>query len=101
VRRVLSVLEENPDLSNAELARVAGMSTNGFHRLFREQVGVTPHAYVVGKKMELACGLLQHTGDTMDAIAASCGFNDRAYFARAFRRHFRMSPGEYRRRHRG
>ncbi len=99
VRRVLEMLDESPDLSNAEMAEIAGMSRNGFHRLFRQQIGVPPHAYVFGKKMDLACGLLQHTGDTVDMIAEACGFNDRAYFAKAFRRQFRMSPSEYRRTH--
>ncbi|MBT7300797.1 MAG: helix-turn-helix transcriptional regulator, partial [Victivallales bacterium] len=77
------------------------MSTNGFHRLFREQVGLAPHAYVLAKKMDLACSLLQHTAYTVDAIAEECGFNDRAYFARAFRRQFGISPSQYRQRDSG
>jgi len=101
VRRILESLDDDPNLSNAELAKIAGMSTNGFHRLFREQVGIAPHAYVLGKKMDLACSLLQHTAYTVDAIAEECGFNDRAYFARAFRRQFGITPSQYRQCHSG
>lgn len=99
IQRVLAALDQDPDLTNTELAGIAGMSRNGFHRLFKQQVGVPPHTYVFGKKMDLACNLLQHTHDTVDMIAEACGFNDRAYLAKAFRRHFHMSPSQYRRQH--
>lgn len=97
IRHVIAVLNDNPNYSNSELAALAGMSTNGFHRLFTEQVGMTPHAYVLQRKIDLACGLLTHSTETIDAIAATCGFNDRAYFARAFRRQLKVTPSEYRR----
>ena len=97
IQQVIAVLNDDPNYSNSELAGLVGMSTNGFHRLFSEQIGMTPHAYVLQRKIDLACGLLLHSTETIDAIAATCGFNDRAYFARAFRRQLNLSPSEYRR----
>jgi len=51
---------------------------------------------VLDKRMQLAERLLLATDETVAAIAASCGFADGNYFAKAFRRHSGITPSAYR-----
>ena len=56
--------EGGPKVSNAELAREAGMNANAFIRKFRQAVGHTPHQYLLRLRIEQAC------------MAASGGLDD-------------------------
>lgn len=86
-----------------DLAAVAGMSLFHFCRVFRESTGVTPHHYIVGRRMELACRLLWSArlqpggGPAMLDIAFACGFNSQSHFAAQFRRHTGQTPRQWQR----
>lgn len=86
------------DISLDRLARVAGVSRFHFIRLFKDSVGLTPHAYLVERRMVRACNLLMHTKQSIGEIAVHCGFEDPSYFAARFRRLYRMCPREFRKR---
>ena len=100
LQRVKDHVEEHiaEDITLEMLARVAGVSRFHFIRLFRESVGITPHAYLVERRMVRACNLLMHTKQPIGEIALNCGFEDPSYFAARFRRLYRMCPGEFRKR---
>jgi AraC family transcriptional regulator len=76
-----------------EMAEVAAMSPFHFQRLFRATTGLTPHAYVMARRMEAARRLLKSGGTTVGAVAARLGFSDLTHFRRSFRRHFNTAPG--------
>ena len=59
-------------------------------------VGAAPSSYVLDKRMQLAERLLLATDETVASIAASCGFADGNYFAKAFRRYSGITPSAYR-----
>lgn len=86
-----------------DLAAVAGMSLFHFCRVFREATGVTPHQYIVDRRMELACRLLWSArlaaggGPTMLDIAQACGFSSQSHFAAQFRRHTGQTPRQWQR----
>lgn len=82
---------------NEELAASAGMSTNAFARLFKQQTGRSPQRYLCSRRIQKACVLLHHTDQTIEAVAEECGFCNRHYFSRVFRREVRFSPAVYRR----
>ncbi|MBQ7207874.1 MAG: helix-turn-helix transcriptional regulator [Lentisphaeria bacterium] len=81
---------------NTFLARMAGMSCNGFLRLFEAQTGRSPQAYWRRKRIEQACGLLLSTQLSIDEIAERTGFADRYHFTRVFSSVLKCSPAGFR-----
>ena len=72
------------------------ISTDRFHHLFREAVGISPYAYYLNIRMENARALLEGSQLKIREIAHSCGFDDALYFTQAFKRHTGMTPSAYR-----
>ena len=88
------------ELTLARLARVANMSRYHFHRVFKEESGETPAAFVRRLRLEQAAfRLLLHDDSILD-IAIDCGFANHETLTRNFRRHFGRSPRDYRQRQR-
>jgi transcriptional regulator GlxA family with amidase domain len=84
------------DLSVEALAERAFMSPRNFARAFRDEVGVTPAAYVAELRLERA-RLELETGDApVEAVARRCGFGTVETMRRTFRRRLHASPAEYR-----
>jgi AraC-like DNA-binding protein len=82
---------------NDELAEQAHLSTNAFIRLFKREVGVSPQAHLQNIRLDHAAHLLQHSDDSVEQIAAECGFCDRYYLSKLFKRRFFVGPARYRR----
>jgi AraC-like DNA-binding protein len=76
------------------LATVAGLSRFELIRRFREQNGVTPHAYQTNLRVEEARRLLT-TGTAPAEVAAGCGFADQPHLTRVFRRAVGVTAGRY------
>lgn len=84
------------DLSVEALAERTFMSPRNFARAFRDEVGVTPAAYVAELRLERARLELQAGDASVEAVARSCGFGTVETMRRTFRRRLRTSPNEYR-----
>ena len=82
-------------LTAEKLAAQFGYSSRHFCRMFRAAFGVTPGAYLRGERLKQAARELER-GRSVTEIAVDCGFDTPAGFDKAFRKHFRMSPSEYR-----
>jgi AraC-like DNA-binding protein len=78
------------------LAAEFHFSENYLIRIFREAMGITPHAYVGAARIRKAKLLLSSGTITPDLVAYECGFTDYAHFYRIFRRDTGSSPREYR-----
>lgn len=78
----------------AELAREADLSRFQFIRHFGRATGLTPHAYIVQRRIHLARQMIRQGGSLRD-VAASCGFADQSHMTRQFVRCFGLSPGAY------
>ncbi|MGW1167075.1 GlxA family transcriptional regulator [Streptomyces sp. NPDC002550] len=87
-------------LSVADLAAHASIGERQLNRLFRDELGTTPGAYVESARLEAARNRLETTDDTLDRVAALCGFNTIDTLIRAFRRRLDITPTEYRNRFR-
>ncbi len=72
------------------------ISKNYLARLFRKQCGMTINGYIQQVRVTQAKRLLRFTEKTMEEIAEECGFNDKNYFSRVFRKLESCSAGEYR-----
>lgn len=96
--RMTAALQE--PVSNAELARAAGMSARAFERAFLQEYGLSPQQYLKRLRLQTACHLLVETRESIAAIAQHCGFADQSHLTRAFRRVTGATPGAYRSRYR-
>jgi AraC-like DNA-binding protein len=67
-------------------------------RSFTRQFGLSPHAYVTGRRIDAARRLLLRGAAPAD-VAAVVGFYDQAHFTRHFKRHTATTPGSYARSH--
>mgnify|MGYP005826391459 CR=1 FL=1 len=90
--------ESGEPLTLAALARDAGMSPFHFLRCFRQVAGVTPHQFVLIRRLNAAADLLGRTNLPVAGIAYESGFGDLSTFNRRFRRVMGMAPTAYRRR---
>jgi AraC family transcriptional regulator len=84
-------------LDGRELARIAGMSRSRFHRSFSKVVGVSPHRYVVQRRLIRARELLATTQVSLTEIALILGFADHSHFSHRFQEFIGMTPREFRR----
>lgn len=97
VRRALARIDAAPAAAVplAELARECGASRFGLLRAFAREVGITPHAYRVDRRVRLARRLLA-AGEAPAAVAAAAGFADQSHLTRAFAERFGVTPARYR-----
>jgi AraC family transcriptional regulator len=96
--RVMEYLEHHhrEDVSNQQMAEVAGISPFHFTRLFKRKVGCTPHRYVLQLRMQSARKMLRGTDLSVLEVAAACGYANPSHFAAAFCNAFGQNPGEFR-----
>lgn len=96
VRRARLHLQDRWDqpVSLAELAGVAGLSRFELIRRFRQQNGLTPHAFQRDLRVMRAQAMLGD-GVPVAAVAAACGFADQPHLTRVFKRLVGVSPGAY------
>ncbi|WP_137933040.1 GlxA family transcriptional regulator [Mesorhizobium comanense] len=86
------------DHSVGNLARRMDLSPRHFARLFRNEVGITPAAWVEEARVSAARRLLEQHNEAPKQVAARCGFADADTLRRAFARHVGVTPAEYRKR---
>lgn len=98
IKQTLSFIRRNLDrrIDLDELSAAAYMSKDHFIRMFRKEVGETPNAYIIGKKIERAELLLVTTSLPVKQIASSLGYDDFAYFNRQFKQKTGTTPLQYR-----
>lgn len=103
LREVQSYIVDHPaaDLCVESLAARSAMSPRNFARVFTAQVGSTPARFVETTRVEAARRRLEETRGGVEAIATECGFGSGETMRRAFLRHLRVGPAEYRSRFRG
>jgi transcriptional regulator GlxA family with amidase domain len=85
------------DLSVPMLAAHACMSRRSFTRRFHEATGSTPAAWVLSRRLDAACALLETSSLSVDRIALECGFSSVVTFRQNFVRRFATTPTTYRR----
>ena len=101
LREVLDAVAADPaaDHSLPVMAARAGVSVRHLTRLFHEQVGETPGAYVEALRVEAAQAALD-AGESVTGAAARAGFGSDESLRRAFLRRLGVTPSAYRSRFR-
>lgn len=99
LRRVRAYVDANlaSRLELADLAAIANLSRCHFAYAFKQSQGCTPHRYVMSRRLEKACELLEASTVPIVEIALATGFADQSHFSRCFRTFFGISPLAFRR----
>jgi len=100
-RVVAYVTEHLEDCIRVEdLAALARLTPGYFSKAFRGAFGLSPHAYLVERRIARACELMIGSDESLAQIALACGLYDQAHFTRVFRKRHGEAPGSWRRRRR-
>jgi AraC-like DNA-binding protein len=78
------------------LADHVGMSASHLHARFRQFVAMTPHQYVIRRRMRSARHRLATTMVPIKSIASEVGYANTESFCRAFKQHFKTTAAIYR-----
>lgn len=102
LRRAIEVMTDrlDGDPTIAELAQECGLSQAYFARGFRHSVGITPHQWLMRRRIARARTLLLAGEMDLASVAAACGFVDQSHLSRVFARFEGEAPGRWRKRHR-
>lgn len=85
------------DIGLDDLARACGVDRFRLTRAFKAAFGLAPHAYLIQLRLAKARQLLAR-GVSPVQVASAVGFADQSHMGRWFRRAYRLTPADYRKR---
>ncbi|MFZ6747082.1 helix-turn-helix domain-containing protein [Undibacterium sp. JH2W] len=96
IQHARSLIDDDPtaELSLQTLAQQQGLSRFQLLRAFAKSTGMTPHAYILQRRLQQARRLIA-AGMPLVQVAGECGFADQSHMTRLFIRNFGLSPGAY------
>jgi AraC family transcriptional regulator len=86
----------NGPVAIADLAGLVNLSRSHFTRMFQRTLGISPHRWLLLRRIERAKSLLKGSIPLAD-VAAVCGFVDQSHFTKVFTRIEGVPPGAWRR----
>lgn len=97
VARATQYLDANyaRQIDLAALAKAAGIPRIRLLRAMKRETGMTPHAWLVDRRVRAARRMLAE-GEAPAAVALACGFCDQSHLNRVFKARIGVSPGAYR-----
>jgi AraC family transcriptional regulator len=98
LNRVIEFVEANlhREIGLSDLAKTAGMSAHYFSELFKQSVHLSPHQFVLRRRIDRARKLLHNPEMTVLEAAVRSGFADHSHFTKMFRRLVGVTPKAYR-----
>jgi AraC-like DNA-binding protein len=98
IEKAIELMQNNlhRSISRQELSNELGISMTHFNRIFYEHFGVSPIRYFIDRKLAWAAHMLIRTGYSIKEISLLTGYDDPLYFSSQFKKHFGVSPKEYR-----
>lgn len=101
LRKIEQYLDEH--LSEAivleDLARLASVSPGHLLRAFRQTTGVTPHQFLIDRRLAHARQLLGDPALSLECIARRAGFASASHLGETFRKRLGVTPGQFRAMH--
>ena len=67
-------------------------------KLFKKEIGVTPHQFLSDTRLQVAAQYLSHSeqgGPNVTEIAHMCGYREPLYFSRIFKKKYCVAPSSY------
>lgn len=89
------------ELSMAELAPMMSCSPRHLNRLFRTELGTSFREKQIELRLARACELLANSDAKVVEVALESGYQSSSVFSELFKRHFGVSPGQWRRQNAG
>ncbi|QEG24526.1 helix-turn-helix domain-containing protein [Mariniblastus fucicola] len=83
-------------ISMSHMAEIAGLSTTHFNQRFKSILQMSPSAYVLSRRIQMALKLLVETDYSISDVGATVGFYDQSHFTRRFKKIMGMTPNAYR-----
>jgi AraC family transcriptional regulator len=98
LRQVSEFIHDNlsGSLSVADMANLVQMGSCHFARAFKESTGMSPHQFVLRRRIERALQMLKETHVSLAGVAYELGFSSQGHFSTVFRKAAGVSPSEYR-----
>lgn len=90
------ILHAKETYTISQLSEMAGIAETTFRKLFKEQTGKAPNAFMRELKLTTAAKELLRSSDSVNSIAYEVGFEDPNYFSRMFKKTFGITPNQYR-----
>jgi AraC family transcriptional regulator len=84
------------EISLDHLAAAAGLSRRHFARSFHQELGETPHRWLMQTRLEKAKQLLAGTEASVCEIAEACGFSSQSHLTKALKQSDSMTPHRWR-----
>lgn len=96
IQRACDAINQSPATAwtLAELATLSALSRFELVRAFRTETGITPHAYLVQRRVGLVRSLIA-SGETLIDASIMAGFADQSHMTRAFVRQYGFTPGVF------
>jgi len=94
----LTVIEErlSEKIRVEYLAQASLLSVHRFSVVFKSIMNVSPHQYILKRRLDRAMLLLANSSDSISDIAVATGFYDQPHFTKFFKLHLKLSPSYYR-----
>lgn len=98
LKRVKAFVDANlgRELNLDELADAAGLSRRHFARSFHEEIGETPHRWLMQRRLDRAKELLAGTDDPLCDVADICGFSSQSHLTTVLKHATGMTPHRWR-----
>ena len=98
IKSILDYIDQNFTniISIEDLSKISSLSDSRIKSKFKEQIGIPPGEYIIIKRLEYAKQLILTENCNFDEIAQRCGFADRYYFTKVFKKYFNQTPSKWR-----
>jgi AraC-like DNA-binding protein len=96
IASAVNLIDDDPlaPLTLSDLARESGLSRYQVVRGFARRTGLTPHAYLIQRRIDIVRRLIAE-GTPLAEAAIAGGFTDQSHMTRVFVRKYGFSPGAY------
>jgi AraC-like DNA-binding protein len=96
VKKVKGFLEAQPgtDISLQDLAKLTSLSSFYLLRVFKKELGITPHAYQIQQRIRLVKQFIKQ-GKSLAEVALEAGFHDQSHMGFHFKRLVGVTPRQF------
>jgi AraC-like DNA-binding protein len=98
IQEAVTYMEQNyqRELTVEELADVCKLNRSYFSKLFKEAMGCPPQEFLIRMRLSRATDLMKTGSASIGDISQQCGYPNQMHFSRAFKKHYGVSPREWR-----
>ncbi len=100
IREALNIIHQHysGDLSISGIAKDIGLGVVQFRKLFKRHIQQSPKIYIAHYRLRRAAEALRESQESIRTIAYQVGFQDEHYFHNSFKKFYKCTPAEFRKR---